>query len=290
MIFIVIIAIILAVLACLLLFRVLKIPKLGSLTLITGGLKTGKSMCGVHLSIRTYYKKLFKYYVYTYVFFPTFRWIPFGPFKRMKKREKPMYYSNVPVVVRNYVPLTLDLIERRKRFRYDSVVYICEGSILADSQLIKDKLLNERLLLFYKLFAHEVRGGALFVDTQSLSDLHYSCKRVISSYLDIHHMIKIPFFCLVWVRELKHSEDGSVVNTYSSDVEDDLKLMFVPKSVWKKYDRYCYSVLTDDLPVVDNVVKYEKFGSKKVSKVISFRRFVSIREEFLDYGEVERKD
>lgn len=262
--------------------RVLKIPKLGNMVLVTGGVKTGKSTMSVWLSVRQYYRNLRKYYIYNYVLYPAFHWIPIGAFKRMKLREKPLYYANVPVAVKNFVPLTLDLIERRERFRYGSVIYLCEASLVADSQLIKDPFTNESLLVYCKLIAHETKGGSIFLDTQSIADLHYGWKRCLSTYLYIHHMRKIPFFCLCWVRELIYSDDNSAVNTFQTDVEDTLKLVVIPKSVWKMFDCYCYSVLTDHLPVVDEVVHVDRFGDKKARRIISFRDFKTIPKEFID--------
>ena len=142
--------------------RIIKIPKFGNMVLVTGGVKTGKSTMSVWLAYRQYKRQLRKYYICNYVIYPLFKWIPFGIFKRMRRREKPLFYSNIPVAVKNFVPLTLDLIERRKRFRYGSVIYVCESSLVADSQSIKDVLVNEEMLLLNKLIAHETKGGYIF--------------------------------------------------------------------------------------------------------------------------------
>ena len=136
------------------------------------------------------------------------------------------------------------------------------------------------MLLLNKLIAHETKGGYIFYDTQSIMDNHYAVKRCLSTYFYIHHMRKIPFFCLAWVRELKFSDDNSAVNTFETDIEDTLKLVIIPKKVWKLFDCYCYSALTDHLPVVDKTVKVHKFGDKKARKIISFRKYQSIPEEF----------
>ncbi len=273
-----------------LVFRILKIPKFGNMTLVTGGVKTGKSTMSVWLAVRQYKRQLRKYYVMNYVFYPVFHRLPFPACKRMKKREKPLFYSNIPIAIKGYVPLTLSLIERRERFRYGSVIYVCESSLVADSQAIKDALVNEEMLLLNKLIAHETKGGYIFYDTQSIMDNHYAVKRCLSSYFYIHHMRKIPFFCLAWVRELKFSEDNSAVNTFDSDVEDTLQLVIIPKRVWKLFDCYCYSVLTDDLPVVDQTVEVLPLGDRKARKIISFRNYKSIPKEFLDLERPENQN
>ena len=215
---------------------------------------------------------------------------PFKKCRSLKKREKPLFYSNVPVKIEGYVPITFDLLERTKRFRYGSVVYLCEASLVADSQYIREQLVNERLLLLCKLIAHETRGGYLFVDTQSILDLHFSFKRTLSSYFYIHHTTKIPFFCLSWVRELKFSEDNSVVNTFQEDVEKSLQLVIIPKKVWKMFDCYCYSALTDHLEVVDQVVSIEELPDLKARKIVSFREYQSISKEFLDNERTKNKN
>lgn len=259
------------------------------MTLVTGGVKTGKSTMSVWLAVRQYWRQLRKYYILNYVIYPAFHRIPFGPFRRMRRREKPLFYANIPIAVKNFVPLTLDLLERRQRFRYGSVIYVCESSLVADSQAIKDALVNEEMLLLNKLIAHETKGGYIFYDTQSIMDNHYAVKRCLSSYFYIHHMRKIPFFCLAWVRELKFSEDNSAVNTFDTDVEDTLQLVIIPKKVWKLFDCYCYSALTDGLPVVDRTVPVFKYGDKKARKIVSFRNYKSIPKEFID-GKPESKN
>ena len=275
-----------AIVVIFLIAKILKIPKFGNMTLVTGGVKTGKSTMSVWLAVRQYWRQLRKYYILNYVIFPAFHWMPFKVCKRMKKREKPLFYSNIPIAVKNFVPLTHSLIERTERFRYGSVIYVCESSLVADSQAIKNPLVNEEMLLLNKLIAHETKGGYIFYDTQSIMDNHYAVKRCLSSYFYIHPMRKIPFFCLAWVRELKFSEDNSAVNTFETDVEDTLMLVIIPKKVWKLFDCYCYSALTDHLPVVDQTVPVFKYGDKKARRIISFRHYQSIPKEFID----ERKE
>jgi hypothetical protein len=160
-----------------------KTPKLNSLVMVTGGVKCGKSTLSVHMAITTFKRNLFK------VKFKNF-------FRKLFKKplqELPLLYSNVPLAI-NYVPVTRDMLMRKERFVYGSVVYIQEASLLADSQLIKDKDLNNQLLLFFKLFGHESKGGTCILDTQCIGDVHYSIKRSISEYFYdsvLHRQFKI---------------------------------------------------------------------------------------------------
>ena len=83
------------------------------------------------------------------------------------------------------------------------------------------------------------------------------------------------------MRELKFSEDGNTVNTFEEDVEETLQLVIIPKKVWKLFDCYCYSILTDNLEVEDRIMPVMKRDSKKADKIISFRKYATIKKEFL---------
>ena len=149
-----------------------KVAKIGSLCLVNGGVKCGKSTLSVSI-VRSEYKSR----VRKTKFMNFFRKLFHKPLK-----ELPLLYSNVPLAC-PYVPLTDDLLLRKKRFVYGSVIYCQEASLVADSQLIRDMDINQRLLLFNKLIGHETKGGVIVYDTQCISDLHYSIKRCLSNYI-----------------------------------------------------------------------------------------------------------
>lgn len=241
-----------------------KVPKIACVSLTTGGVKSGKSTFSVHLAISTY-KRIHRQWKVR-KFFQTLFNKPIS--------EEPLLYSNIPLAV-PYVPITLELLERKIRPRYGSVAYVNEASLLCDQMLYKDEELNERLTLFNKLFGHETCGGYLVYDTQCISDVHYAVKRSLSNYFYIHHLEKrIPFFLVAKVREERYSDDkGTVTNTYGEDVEENLKTVLIPKSVWKKFDAYCFSVLTDDLPVSADV---RDTTDLKARDIVSFREFKTI--------------
>lgn len=236
-----------------------KVQKIGALALVTGGVKCGKSTFAVYLAIREYKSRL--------------RSVKFANFfnKLFKKplRELPLLYSNIPLSV-PYVELTDNLLLRKERFVFGSVIYVCEASLVADSQLLRDKDINEQLQLFNKLIGHETKGGCIIYDTQSIGDLHYSIKRCLSEFIYIHHLVKIfPFFLIAYVREDRYSDDGAVLSVNTDDSELTLRKVLIPKSTWKKFDCYCYSSLTDNLPVNDNVITNN--NNLKATKIVSFR-------------------
>lgn len=258
-----ILLLILALIIFVLITRKFKKPKIACVALVTGGVKAGKSTFSLALALSKYKSQVRK------VKFANF-------FRRLFRREpleKPLLYSNVPLAC-DYVPLTDDLLLRKQRFVYRSVIYAQEASLIADSQLIKNLDVNQRLLLFNKLIGHETKGGYLIYDTQSINDNHYAVKRCLSEFFYVHDTIKLlPFILLVHVRELRYSDDSQELNVYDSDIEDSLKTVMISKRVWKKFDAYCYSVLTDHLPAANNVINGRQLPDLKARKIVSFRNY-----------------
>lgn len=243
--------------------RKFKKPKISCMALVTGGVKAGKSTFSCALALSKYKSQVRK------VRFANF----FRRIFRKELFEKPLLYSNVPLSC-EYVPLTDDLLLRKQRFVYRSVIYAQEASLIADSQLIKNLDINQRLLLFNKLIGHETKGGYLIYDTQCINDNHYSVKRCISEYFYIHDTIRwIPFILLCHVRELRYSDDGQEINVYEGDVEESMRTVLVFKRIWKMFDAYCYSVLTDHLPVASDVVEGRELSDLKAHKIVSFRKY-----------------
>ena len=229
-----------------------KKPKMGDVFCVTGGVKTGKSMLSLHMARKIYKKKVFKWRLKNIFYKITFR-------KAKVQKEKPLFYSNIKLAC-PYVPLTKEIFLREERLNYGSVAFVDEASLLADSMDWKSEEVNVGLKMFNKLYGHETHGGTLVYNTHVMKDNHFAIKRVMNSYIWIHHTIKwIPFICIMRVREMFFSEDGEMINTAAEDVEKSLYWLIVPKSVWKLYDCYTYSVFTDNLKPKDDV----KQGTRK---------------------------
>ena len=237
---------------------------------VSGAPKTGKSTLSVYLCIRKYK-------------FRRVIWNISNFFLKLFKKElleEPYLYSNIPIKIKKgYVPLTREHIKREKRIHARSVVYLGEFSLVANSRLgqkngvkngVDYDLLNEELLLFTKLFGHEVKGGYMVVDSQTISDCHYAIKRCLSEYVYVHHNLKLLFHCILWVKECTYSEDSSTQQVVLDDVENNLQWLIVPKRVWKQFDYRCYSVLTDDLPSDDTSIDGDDIDSLKADDIVSF--------------------
>lgn len=264
----IVIVLVVVFLLFLILYKKFKHLKLPTLCLVTGGVKTGKTTLGVHLCIKQHKKVIRSYFIRKYV-------RAIFTFGKAEKEEMPLLYSNMPIMYKYYVPLKKEHILRQERFNYKSVVYISEASLMADSMMTGDLNLNEQSLLFNKLIGHELKGGFMLYDTQCLSDNHFSVKRCLNSYLWIHSSIKIPFFIIMKVRECIYSYDNSSINTFDDDVDKSLYTLIVPKKVWKQFDCYCYSCLTDHLPHPYELIKKDNLSSLdlKAHNIISFKKF-----------------
>ena len=246
--------------------RKFKVPKTGSLVLITGGVKCGKSTFAVNLVLKQYKLRLRAWNIRRF----------FAKLLHLKfEVEKPLLYSNVPLNC-EYYEITLDHLLSKVRFNFGSVVYMQESSFIADSLLIKDIEINKQLQLFIKLFGHETHGGLMVLDSHCVNDNHFAIKRGISEYFYIHHLVRVPFFIIAYCRELTYSDDNSsIINVFNDDTEDSLKKVLISKKVWKMFDSYAYSYATDKLPVV-NVNRSIVDKDLKARYIVSFRKDFNI--------------
>lgn len=252
-------------------FKILKVP---AVCLVTGGVKTGKSLLSVFLSIKDYKRRHIKWWWLTKVF--------------KKDLEEPLYYTNVEIsfnnrkrkqphrLNKNIVQMDLDFLNRVVRFNYKSVIYIQESSLMADNMDFNNMGRNVDLSLFNKLIAHETQGGALYYDTQSPLDNHYSIKRVSSTYFFIQKNLNLLLFHVLWVREMINQENG--VNAFNDDVETTMRKVLIPFWYHHKYNRYEFSYLTDDLPV-KNIPNRKHLGIISFNKLYIDRADKRVKEE-----------
>lgn len=221
-------------------FKNIKVP---SVCLITGGVKTGKSLLSVKLAIKDYRKRHRKWWFITHIL--------------KKEKEEPLFYTNTAIsfkslkakkphkLDKNIVQLELDHLMRIKRFNYCSVIYVNESSLMADNQDFNNQKRNAELSMFNKLIGHETKGGVLYYDTQSPLDNHYSIKRVMSTYFFIQKSLNLFLFRVLYVREMVNSDLGE--NNFNEDTDFTTRKVIVFRWWYKRYDRYYFSYLTDML-------------------------------------------
>ena len=248
-------------------FKCFKKPVISSLTMITGGVKTGKTLLSVSSVKREYTKARIKYYVKK-CYYKMFKK------NKLKDLEEPLIYTNIPLndkIFKHQCLLSDSLILRLHRFNYGSIIFIDEASLVADSMAIRDESVNEKIKEFFKLIAHETRGGKVIINSQSLLDVHYNIKRSVSNYIYIVKDIKLLFHHILVYKYLTFQDDVVNVSTGNVDKTEETYRCFISKSSYKYYDRYCYSVLTDSLPKDNHEIK--SWGnSLKIGKIFSFNK------------------
>lgn len=246
----------------------IKLLTIPNVYLISGAVKTGKTLLSVHLAKKEYRRNVRSWYI---------KWF-FAKLLGKKDEDlplKPMFYSNIPVARIKFNLVTMNILLQKVRIPDKSVVLLDEASLIADSTLYKDKTINNKLMRFVKLFAHYTHGGKLIIDTQSISDLHFSFKRCMNNYLYIYKRVKYPFITIMTVREMLYSDDGSMINNANEDIELSMRKIIILNRTYKDYDCYCYSSFTDYLPyeVRYNVEKLTKHDDMKCYSIVTFQEF-----------------
>lgn len=214
--------------------------RLPNVVIVTGAPKTGKSALSLSLAHKRYLGNLIKWYIGK----PIFKFLCHITRRNKEYPLKPMFYTNVPVGFKHN-RITKDILHLEVKVPPKSVFFIDEVSLMADSMMFKNDKLNLDLLLFFKLIGHTTYGGSVFMNSQCVGDVHYSIKRVLGSYLYIHHTTKYPFISVCAVREMVYSDDSQVGNNVTEDLDLTMRRCFFFNRIYKKYDCYCYSTITD---------------------------------------------
>ena len=260
----ILILIALVILAIVLLNYFKPIP-VGNIVLTTGAIKSGKTTFSVYSVIREWKRRHFNWLIQTKVF--------------KKDIEEPLLYSNIPLGV-PYVPITRDLLTHKSRFNYGSVAYLCETSLVADSQTFRDEELNEQLMLFVKLWAHNTHNGILYLDTQSLSDNHFAIKRCINNYLYIARTRYIFGYILMDVKSSRYMYDD---NTTQDDFEGSIYHVLIPKSTWRLFDCWCYDTITKNAKRECTLLVATTDDELKAFDIVSFKTYKTI-----DFEEIKK--
>lgn len=226
-------------------FKILNLP---NFALFTGGIKTGKSELACATS-HGKFKSVHRKWTFSKWFCKVFH-IKF-------ETEEPLFYTNGKTsfgslhskkphkLDRCIRQITKESLLREERYNYKSVIWLQEASLMADNMDFNNIDRNIELSLWCKLIAHMTRGGYVFIDTQAILDLHYSFKRNLSSYIYIQKRLDFWLFAVLYVREMINTENGN--NNFTDDVDTTTRKIILFRWWYKRYDRYEFSYLTDDL-------------------------------------------
>ena len=245
-----------------------RMPHLNTINFVDGTNGVGKSQICVYWSIRARKREVLKYKIKKF-------------FKKLFSREeykepKPFLYSNLKLKDTPFVCVTEKLLSREDfRPSLNSVLLLDEYSLVADQNITpvgKDtKPLCEKMRDFWKLARHE-GFKYVFTNSQNISSINFTLKDCISNYIFIHHRRKLPFFSVLYYREMTYSRDGGgIANVFNNTLLDsDFKRCIIPNSVFKKYDSRAYSIFTDSLPVLDDEIIIRNRKDLKQEKLVSF--------------------
>lgn len=231
---------------------------LSAVNLTTGAPKTGKTLLNVWKAPADFKSRHRKWWFKTYIL-------------RKKGIEEPLFYINQAFSFGNLnkvlagkrkphrldrciVKLSTEHLERKYRFNYKSVIYATESSLMSDNQDVNNQYRNAELSLFNKLIGHETRGGVLYYDTQNSKDNHYAIKRVANVRWFIQKTKNFYLFRILWVREMINEDEGENVTT--DDIDKTTRKILIPFWIYRHYDCYYFSYLTDNLEVKNEVPRW----------------------------------
>ena len=261
--------------------------KLDSFTLITGGVKTGKSTLAIYLAIsKLKYVRLIEKIKNIF---------------RKEKKELPVLYSNIPIdiydnekgeAIKNIFrkkknkkkeliqyELTREILLREEIPIEKSVIYIGEFSLVADSMNWQDMYTNEKIMLFFKLFGHSF-AGSVFVDTQSISDCHFAVKKISTKYIWIYRARKKLLTYDMNIKEIAYNyENNGIVNAINKEnIEEETNLIKINKKIWKIFNYRAYKILNKGKTIArkkgtrenglyqDYIVSFNKWKTKEMQK------------------------
>ena len=308
--------IIILIVLCILLYiyyKHAKKLKFDTLVMINGGVGTGKSSTTIWQGVKTHKRTHAIWWRRTHIYSK----LPFKKCKSMALEEEPLLYCNIPIyknykkdiIYKYYRPLTTEHLLRTKRFNFKSTIIIDESSLIANSMSGKygkdnpmAQTINEQLTLFIKLIRHELHGSYknflfknnanVFINTQSKNDNHFAFDRAINQVFYITKSLTIPFFRIVWCRELLLID--SVENNFDDDIKESnskTRWYLISKKVFNMYDSYAYSMLTDDKEIINNISEYIILSGRfEIPTLTQFKEIQENNTIFNEYVKIKEKE
>jgi hypothetical protein len=228
-------------------FKQKRIPN-NTIVAFTGGLGSGKTLLAVRHAIQAYRRTIRSYYFE--------RWIPILNLFPKKFKEKPQFYSNIPVRVgfglwgkRMARVLTYEHLTLQTRIEEYSIILIDELGQFANQYEYDNPFVQQYIQEFVRFFRHYT-DGRMFITDQSSSNIVVSIRRRINQIYNLSNFQRILFFYKVNVSEIHITED--LLNIQDSLTPDQEQPYFfgimLPKllnrllRVRPRYDSRCYSI------------------------------------------------
>lgn len=271
-------------------FKQKRVPN-NTIVAFTGGLGSGKTLLAVRHAIQDYRKKMFNYYLE--------RWLPILNLLPKKYKEKPQFYSNIPVRVgwfwygkRMARVLTYEHLTLQTRIEEYSTILIDELGQFANQYEYDNPFVQQYIQEFIRFFRHYV-DGRMFITDQSSSNIVVSIRRRINQIYNLSNFRKILFFYKVNVSEIHITED--LLNIQDSLTPDQEQPYFfgtmLPNLLRKlfrvlpRYDSRCYSINYHAV-YPENYSKWVKF---KTDYFIELPNNTDMRKLFKQQGYITPK-
>jgi hypothetical protein len=228
-------------------FKQKKLPN-NTVIAFTGGLGSGKTLLAVRHAIQSYRRSIRQYYYERYI--PILNMFP------KKFKEKPQFYSNIPVRVgfgiwgkRMAQVLTYEHLTLQTRIEEYSTLLIDELGQFANQYEYDNPFVQQYIQEFVRFFRHYV-DGRMFITDQSSSNIVVSIRRRINQIYNLSNFHRILFFYKVNVAEIHITEDLlNIQDSLTPDAEQPYFFgVMLPKiinnllRVRPRYDSRCYSI------------------------------------------------
>jgi hypothetical protein len=215
-----------------------------TITAFTGGLGSGKTFMAVRHAVKNYRNDMISYYLE--------RFIPILFLFRKKYKEKPQFYSNIPVRVwfnRWANTLTYEHLTLQHRLEEYSTILIDEIGHFASQYEYDHPFVQQYLQEFIRFFRHYT-DGKLYITDQSSSNIVVSIRRRINQIFNLSNFSRFMlFFYKINVSEIHITEDMlNVQQTTTPDNEIPYFFGFLPFKFMRllglkpRYDSRCYSI------------------------------------------------
>jgi hypothetical protein len=214
-----------------------------TITAFTGGLGSGKTFMAVRFALKAHRFNMIQYYLE--------RFIPILFLFKKKFKDKPQFYSNIPVRVwfnQWARTLTYEHLTLTSRLEEYSTIVIDEIGHFASQYEYDHPFVQQYLQEFIRFFRHYV-DGKLFITDQSSSNIVVSIRRRINQIYNLSNFSRVfLFFYKINVSEIHITED--MLNIQQSNLQEKeipyffgfLPFKFMRLLGFKpRYDSRCYS-------------------------------------------------
>jgi len=224
-----------------------------TIVVFTGTLGSGKTFSAVKLAVKTYKRYMWSYRLNKII-------------RPWKKIPKPKIYSNIPIKYKRKqwsTKIESSQLIFQRQFTGRPIVVIDEiGSIAGQNDYDNDYVVNLLANRFVRFFRHTCNGRLIMTD-QAVSSIYKGVRvRMGITYSLSNFRKKYLFFYKTNCRTMEITDDSVSNVNIMNNAEVPYLFGFIGKT-FKQYDSRCYSILYDDLPILEKEYQWTKFKTKE---------------------------